>query len=206
MDVRELTFKGESAPQLYACGACGHCYSPKIYAAPESEGHTAARNAAEYCCKPKYCECGVQVEGPWLACPDCRERNMLARAAVIDAGTYNGPVSAACSGEWGEGYSSCIDAMIETCQDAGEAIPAYCHPCSAQHLRLDPDSLLEIAVDDMHEGAEDQIVDAKELVDFITAWNEKQYCVSYFEDRKRVIILDQERVTAILEGKSVEAR
>ena len=35
MEVRELTFKGESDPKLYACGKCGKAYSPKIYGGRE---------------------------------------------------------------------------------------------------------------------------------------------------------------------------
>ena len=46
MEVRELTFKGESDPKLYACGKCGKAYSPKIYGGREEVVHAAARRAA----------------------------------------------------------------------------------------------------------------------------------------------------------------
>ncbi|MDB6178957.1 hypothetical protein PAF17_15810 [Paracoccus sp. Z330] len=116
---------------------------------------------------------------------------MLAKATVIDATEYKGPVSAKCNGEWGEGYSTDIGAMIESCHDAGEPVPAYCHPCTCRPLKIDPVNLLENATDDMHEAAADQVVDADELVAFITAWNKKQTCVTYYEDWSRVIIIDQ---------------
>ncbi|WPZ28944.1 hypothetical protein T8A63_15110 [Sulfitobacter sp. OXR-159] len=125
---------------------------------------------------------------------------MLTKATVIDTAGYNGPVSAQCGGEWGEGYSSDIGAMIEACHDAGEPVPAYCHPCKEQRLRLDPVSLLETATDDMHEEAPDQIVDADELVAFITSWNEKQTCVCYYEDRSRVIIIDPVQFDDLIGG------
>lgn len=199
MEVRELTLKGESDPKLYACGKCGQVYSPKIYAAREEVSHAAARCAAEECCKPRFCKCGVELDAPWAACAPCRERIMLAKATVIDAAEYKGPVMAKCEGEWGGGYSSDVAAMVESCHDAGEPVPAYCHPCTSQPLRLDPDSLLEQAVDDMHEDAADQIVDADGLITFINEWNEKQTCTSYYEDRTRVIIIDKDYVKSILD-------
>ena len=78
--------------------------------------------------------------------------------------------------------------------------PAYCWPCEVEALRIDPDSLLENAADGMHEDAFDEIVDADELADFIEAWNTKQTCTSYYPDYKRVIVLDEVRFKALLEG------
>lgn len=206
MEVRELTFKGESDPKLYACGKCGKAYSPKVYAARDDISHAAARRAAEECCKPRFCACGTELDSSWTACAPCRKRNMLAKAAVIDAAGYKGPVSGECGGEWGEGYSSDLHAMIEACHDAGEPVPAYCHPCTDRVLKIDPVSLLENATDDMHEAAADQIVDADELVTFITAWNEKQTCVTYYEDRSRVIIIDQLAFDDIMSGSAALSR
>ena len=145
MDVRELTFKGESDPKLYACGKCGKAYSPKIYACRDDMAHAAARRAAEECCKPRFCDCGAELGQGWTACSPCRERKMLTKATVIERDGYDGPVSADCSGEWGDGYSSEIEAMIEHCRDAGEPIPAYCHPCIEERLQLDPADILEHA-------------------------------------------------------------
>lgn len=206
MEVRELTFKGESDPQLYACGKCGKAYSPNIYAAPDDRCHAAARRAAEECCKPRFCDCGTELDSPWTACWPCRERKMLAKATIIEAADYNGPVSAACGGEWGEGYSSDLAAMIESCHDAGEPVPAYCHPCTDRALQIDPVSVLENAADDMHEEASDQIVDADELVSFINAWNEKQTCVTYYEDRSRVIIIDRVAFDDIMSGPAAQSK
>lgn len=100
MEVRELTFKGESEPELYACGKCGKLYSPTIYAARDDICHAAARRAAEECCQPRFCECGTELDSFWTACRPCRERKILAKATVMDAADYNGPVSAQCGGEW----------------------------------------------------------------------------------------------------------
>ena len=48
MEVRELTFKGESDPKLYACGKCGKAYSPKIYGGREEVVHAAARRTLRW--------------------------------------------------------------------------------------------------------------------------------------------------------------
>ena len=95
MHARELTFKGESDPKLYACGACGKVYSPKIYEARDDVCHAIARRAAEKCCEPRFCECGTEIEPYWTACWPCREREMLAKATIIEAADYDGPVSSA---------------------------------------------------------------------------------------------------------------
>lgn len=205
MEVRELTFKGESDPKLYACGKCGKAYSPKIYGGREEVIHAAARRAAEECCKPRFCDCGTALDSGWTACRPCRERKMLAKATIIGAADYSGPVSAECGGEWGEGYSSDLAAMIESCHDAGEHVPAYCHPCTDRSLKIDPTSVLENATDDMHEEAFDQIVDADELASFISAWNERQTCVTYYEDRSRVIIIDRVAFDAIMSGGAAQS-
>lgn len=198
MHTKELTFKGEDQTVLYACGECGRLSSPAIYMAKPDVQHATARRMAEECCAPRKCECGAEIEKHWTACSACRERKMLNKATLIDMATHDGPVSAESEGDWGDGYSSSIEAMIEACHEHGEPVPAYCHPCHEQHLRLDPDSLLENAVDGMHEDAGDQIEAADELSDFIAGWNAKQRCVSYYADRSRVIVIDQKRFDDLL--------
>lgn len=204
MEARELTFKGESDPKLYACGKCGKAYSPKVYACRDDMAHTAARRAAEECCKPRFCDCGTELDSAWSSCRPCRERKMLAKAEVIEASDYNGPVSAECGGDWGGGFSSDLAAMIKACHDAEEPVPAYCHPCTERSLKIDPANVLENATDDMHEEAFNQIVDADELTAFISAWNEKQTCVTYYEDRSRVIIIDQVAFDDIMRAPAAE--
>ena len=220
MNVRELVFRGEDATKLYACGACGQCYSPKVYACADAVAHETARKAAEKCCVPPTCSvCGVEVSRPWTMCAKHREQAKLARAKPVPASEWSAPVySDAVSGDWGDGYSSCWQEMLRYHDDAqawAEADhraaapveilfeptlpPAYCWPCEAEALRLNPDSLLENAVDGLHEDAGDEIVDADELVRFIEAWNAKQTCKSWYPDYSRVIVLDEARFKALLE-------
>lgn len=201
MNPREITFAGDTHPSLYICAQCKRWHTTAIYACGPKDAAAAARQSAEKCCMPTICECGVAVERPWTACRECRERKMLARATVIDAADYNGPVSAAGNGSWGEGYSGSVDELIEWCDDNDEPVPVYCHPCKANPLRLDAERILENATEEQHEDAGDQIVDADVLVEFIEAWNAKQTCVTYDEDRTRVIVLDKKRFAETLGGK-----
>ncbi|MEX1034786.1 MAG: hypothetical protein WDZ54_02435 [Sneathiella sp.] len=213
MDIRELTFRGEDKAALYACGKCGQCFSPKIYAATDERSHEAARAAAEKCCVAPTCSvCGVEVGSPWTMCAKHREQAALRRAAVMPAAEWADPVfSDEVSGDWGEGYSSDVAAMLEHFEDemacvddrddtyAPDPPPAYCWPCKPDALRLDPESLLEQAADGHHEDAFDQIEAGDELVAFINAWNAKQTCVSWYPDYKRVVVLDEARFRQLLE-------
>lgn len=220
MNVKEMIFRGEDETKMYACGNCGLAYSIKAYACSDEAAHRQALAAAEKCCEPSTCSvCGVEIEKYWTKCAKHREQAKLARAKAVPASEWSGPVfSDDVPGDWGEGYSSCWREMLR-CHDDEQAWaeadhnaapsewtfepalpPAYCWPCEAEVLRLDPDSLLENAVENMHEDAGDQIVDADELVAFIEAWNAKQTCTSYYPDYKRVIVLDEARFKALLKG------
>ncbi|MBD3785665.1 MAG: hypothetical protein IE922_01665 [Sphingomonadales bacterium] len=199
MNIKELTFKGSDQTVLYSCGTCGHLFSPRIYACSDADAHAAARRAADECCTPKYCACGKPIEAPWTACGSCRERLRLEKATVIT--DYNGPVeSDKTRGEWGEGYSSDVAALIESCAEYDDPVPAYCWPCTSVPLRLDLDRILERACEEQHEDALDQIEGADELQEAIDRFNAAQTCVTYYPDHSRVIVIDQDRFDNILRG------
>ena len=200
MKVKELTYKGSNETLLYACGKCGQLHSPAIYACGVERAHETARRFAEECCKPKVCECGVELgKSHYTACEKCRKRTSLQEAQIVKPGDYDGPVySDANSGDWGEGYFSDLGEISEHCHDHDEKEPAYVFTCHEKLLQLDPENILEHAIDDMHEDAQDQIEAADEFFAFIKDWNSKQYCKTYYPNRKQVIILDQERFDALL--------
>ena len=202
MNVKELTFRGEDETRLYACGECGKCYSPKIYAAPDDRAHDAARSAAENCCAPTHCkECGVEVEKYRTMCRPCGELVRLRKATPIPEREWTDPVHLdGTPGGWGDGFSRDTDELREACWDHEVEVPAYCWPCTARPLALNAESLLERAVDDMHEDAMDEIVDADGLIAFVAEWNAKQTCKSWYPDMSRVVVLDQERFEALLKG------
>jgi len=127
----------------------------------------------------------------------------LRRAVLVERESWDDPVqSDSVSGDWGDGYSSDIGALLEWCDDESEDAPVFCYPCKPTYLRLDPDTMLQHVTDDMHEEASDQIVDADGLFDFIEAWNAKQTCVSWYPDHARVIVLDEERFAALLDDNA----
>lgn len=196
MKVRSLSFNDdpEGKAVLYACGVCGVCYSPK------SVGLKNAIEVAEQCCAPNHCRgCGVEVEKWRVLCVSCNERARLRKAVHIEDRHWTDPVHLdGLFGGWGEGYFSDTDDLRQSCEDYDVPVPAYCWPCTSAPLRLDPESLLERAVDDMHEDAADQIVDADGLCEFIEAWNAKQTCVSWYPDMSRVVVLDRERFEEML--------
>ena len=202
MNVRELVYKGEAAPQLYACGKCGQAFSPRLSACRDDAAHDCARRLASNCCAPQYCDCGAALKKYRTSCEPCSLRKSLKRAKVIDAQSYSGAVCASGEGEWGNGYSSDISAMLEWCEENEEAAPAYCHPCNSRKLLLDAEGILDNAVSDMHEESHNHIVDADELHSFLDVWNAKQTDIAYYEDQSRVIILDNERFLALIEGPS----
>lgn len=195
MNIKELVFKGETKPQIYACGECGQTFQPR-----SSIHHDYARELATNCCVPQYCDCGAVLEKYRTSCGSCSLRKKLKRAKVIDAQSYSGVVCASCEGEWGNGYSSDISAMLEWCEENEEAVPAYCHPCDSQKLHLDIETILDNAVSEMHDESHNNIVAEDELQSFLDAWNAKQTDVAYFEDHSRIIILDNERFLTLIEG------
>lgn len=203
--VRELVFRGQDRTTLYACGKCGMAHSPKDYGGGD-RGHDQCRAMAEECCVPRRCECGAEAGRYFKACPQCRKRDALRSAKQIPADDYDGPIYAeGISGSWGEGYSPDLETMLDDYQCAGLGVPSYVHPCVSKPLRLDAADILESATCDMHEDACEQIVDAGELSAFIEKWNAKQTCVSWFPDMQEVIVLDQERFDAMING-TIERR
>lgn len=212
-DVRELVFRGDDKTRLYACSDCGKAYSPTIYACRDDLAHEAAKRAAMDCCAPRHCTiCGVEVEQPWTACRPCRERNSLQKCAIIHRAEWTDPVQHdGMAGEWGEGYSSSVNALLEAWADEHwvkigpqHPPPAYCWPCKPSKFEIDPERALESALEEMHEDACDQIVDADEFYDFIEAWNAKQTIITWYPDHSRVIVLDQVRFEHLISGS--EAR
>lgn len=202
MKVRSLSFNDdpEGKAVLYACGVCGQCYSPKAI------GVKNTIEVAEQCCAPKHCRnCGIEVEKYRALCVSCNERAKLTRAAAIPEAEWTCPVEFdGLPGGWGEGYFSDTDDLRQSCEDYDVPVPAYCWPCTSRPLRLDPDSLLERAVDDMHEDAADQIVDADGLCEFIEAWNAKQTCHTWYPDYSRVVVLDDARFHALIAHQEME--
>lgn len=123
----------------------------------------------------------------------------MRKAEVIKASEYHDAVYLdGAHGDWEDGYSSNIDALIEAYEDAGEPLPTYCYPCNPQYLRIDAETIIEQATDDMHEDARDQVIDERALFTFCDEWNKKQTCASWYPDSSRVIVLDDDEFAALI--------
>lgn len=207
MNVKELVFRGEDKTALYACGSCGQCYSPRVYACREDAAHIAAREAAEACCVPPTCSvCGVEVARPWTMCAKHREQAMLRRATPVPAAEWTDPVHRDdMTGDWGEGYSSSVHYLLEWWDfEHGVEIgptpapPAWCWPCKPVDFALDLERILESALDEFHEDAGDDLVAVDALDAFVEAWNKKQSLRTWYPDHTRVVVLDEARFRALL--------
>lgn len=206
MNVHELTIKGQNETILYACGECGRIASPGIYLTNAETSHAAARRAAEECCKPYHCsDCGAAVDRYRTRCGTCFRRARLQKATQIEPHHHTGPVfHPDYDGDWGEGFSSSIQVLLDYCHDEDLEPPAYVHPCTARPLRIDVEDLFEQLTDERHETAADGIIAARELEEFIGAWNEKQTYHDYVEDHTTVIVLDRERFEALIAPPSTD--
>jgi hypothetical protein len=151
----------------------------------------------------------VAIEKYFTMCRTHREQARLRRAQIVPAAQWSDPVFLDdAEGDWGDGFSTEVAALLEWWEDAypgddAPPPPAYCWPCKSKTLQLDPDSVLENAVDDMHDDAWDEIVAADELAAFIAAWNAQQTCRSWYPDYSRVIVLDEKRFKELLEPSAL---
>lgn len=63
---------------------------------------------------------------------------------------------------------------------------------------IDVDDVLDNEMNNFYEGADDQIVDYDELVNFVEQWNSKQHLSEYLCNLGRIIILDREQFDSFL--------
>jgi hypothetical protein len=183
----------EKKPLLYACPKCGFAHSPNIYACRDELAHQTAREAAENCysCREhndcKYC--GEQCPKNWLACEPCRLAKKLEAAQEVpdDGGPY-------CAFDGDTYYTELEDARDDGCE--------WVSPCHVTYPKIDGDSVLDVLMDDMHEDASVDDLDAVEpFLAAVTAFNEAQKCQSWFGDDKRKI-----NVAEGIEARSGETR
>lgn len=166
-------------PLLYACGKCGSVHSPRIYLAPDDIAHETARKAAEDCynCKThNECRyCGAECHKGWLACGACRYEKALESAVEVpDTG---GPY---CEFDGDTCYSHLDEARDDGCE--------WVSPCEITYPRIDPDTVLDSLLSDMHEDASVDDLDAVDaLYEAIEAFNKAQKTQSWWGDNKRKI-------------------
>lgn len=168
------------APKLFACPTCGLAHSVKHH------GRKVARELAVKCtqCRPKQYRCDMcrkKTAQYWMRCDNCRIASKLAAAVEVpdDGGPY-------CEFD-GDTYFQ----EIEEARDAGLE---WVSPCFVTYPKIDADSVLENLLDDMHEDAS---VDDMDAVDAfyaaVSAFNDAQRTQSWLGDVKRKIRVPQSR-------------
>lgn len=166
-------------PQLYACPKCGAIHSPRIYACNDELAHEAARQAATDCytCREtNTCSyCGNDCPKGWTACSDCRLAKKLEAAEEVpdDGGPY---------------FAFGGDTFYHELQDAAEDSLEWLSPCTVTYPQISADSVLENLLDDMHEDASTDDLDAAAaFCEAVDAFNKAQTTKSYWPDEKRKI-------------------
>lgn len=162
------------APKLFACPSCGTCHSVKQY------GRKEARAKAVSCssCRPKQYRCDIcKCKTPqyWTRCDSCRYDVALDAAQEVpdDGGPY-----CAFNG----------DTYYHDLEEARDDDVEWVSPCHVTYPRIDADNVLEGLLDDMHEDASVDDLDATgPFYEACEAFNEAQKTQSWFGDVKRKI-------------------
>jgi len=191
-----LTRAGTPDVIAYACGACGN-----VVGGVHRDGDAKARRLAVDCCAPSVCsKCGKPTEKRHrIMCRDCemdaawmREAARFAKATVIDAATYDGPVF----DESRDEYASSLEEAIEHIEDEDDGMERafYVYACDVHGLpHLSAERIVsDLCENDMHEEAFDSIVAIDELQAAIDAWHTKQAVKSWMVDYSRVIVLNED--------------
>ena len=161
---------------VYKCPVCGVAYYDK--------------GVAEKCCVPKFCEdCGVEIKKYLIRCKACGLKRKFERAEKLTPERYSGWVYSEEVDGYNEGYYADVDELVEYCEDNDVPVPDWVFCCTPYEFKLDIDSALERMTEDAYEGADDHLVDVKELREFVEKWNAKQSIISYYPDYKRVVVL-----------------
>ncbi|OPY64110.1 MAG: hypothetical protein A4E56_00164 [Pelotomaculum sp. PtaU1.Bin065] len=173
----------------------------KAYKCEKCKKAYLSEKVAEDCCKdvPKNntCRvCGVEVKKPWMICDYCKTQEYYDKAKKIPYKDYK---VAMFYSEDTDKYYSDIDELMEDIDNRAfddgipetEVVyPEWAFGCKEIPFRIGVDHMLEIASEEMYEEFEydRDVVDLKELHEFIEQWNQKQTAKAYVPDYKTVVI------------------
>lgn len=121
------------------------------------------------------------------------------KAKKVTIAEYDGPIFRdGTGGDWGEGYFSDIDALLDHCESNGEDPPSYVWACSPKPFELGERAVedfleRELESQEMYEGAGDHITaeQRKELSDILEAWAKKVNLQSWEIDYSRAVLLEE---------------
>lgn len=178
--------------KAWKCENCGKAFLVKEF--------------ADKCCddikKPKInnCRvCGCEVNPPWMICRECREKERFEKAQKVKYSEYK------TQWLWDESKQEYFsdkealqdryddDAFDEQGDNTVAQYPVWCYGCIEIPFRVNIDTAVERAGEDMYEefDASKEIVELKELTDFVEVWNKKQTARAFVVDYKKVVLLNE---------------
>jgi hypothetical protein len=189
------------APENYACGECRMFWGTQ-------------RTLAEECCGPRTCTCGARIERKegYSHCRDCRakaaterENERFAKATKVTNAQYeHEPVYYdGHGGDYGDGYWSTLEALLEHCEQHGCEPPEYVWGCAPKVLTLDGSDIVSRALEDeFFEDAFDTIAakDLAELDAFLTAWCTKVNLQAWDVDYGTAVLVSAEARGNVLDA------
>ena len=165
-----------TAETMYRCSRCHKVSTDK--------------NIAERCCKPGKCRvCGKELEPYYLLCESCRNKENYEKAEKIKISDYK--IECIFDPNYDKYFRDKeeLEDFYE-CEENYE-LPEWVWGCEETPFEIDIDSAIENAEESMYEDFDD-IVDEKELRDFIKVWNNKQTAKAYYPDRKTIVLLNNQ--------------
>lgn len=144
---------------LWSCGECGSIFS--------------GEKAAYGCCYQFYCSCGNKRHQHIFKCDFCLDKERLEIAVEVEY--KEGMVVLFNHDTYYADWDDMIDSL-EADIEEDEVWPEWAQPCELVAWEgINIDHVLENEMERLNcEEVEDQLVDVKELFDFIKQWNAKQ--------------------------------
>lgn len=142
---------------------CGECNLLTI------GSHT--KEAAENCCKKKYCECGSEIDRDhYLQCTSCMHKVKEEKRTTVE---YDG--GPLCEID-GDRYFADEDELLDHYESMDEEPPEYAHPCDKIKWSGLPESCIDDAIENeacsLFEDAEDHMPSLEPLYKAVRKWNE----------------------------------
>lgn len=174
--------------KAWKCDKCGKAWLNKQF--------------ADDCCKEKPKEeykcrvCGCETKPPWGICQLCREKERFEKAKKVKYSEYK--IDCLYDETTGKYYADKEELEEDYFNDATDygdeaKYPEWVYGCVVISFRIDIENALERASEDMYEDfdVEKSVVNHKELIDFVKAWNEKQTAKAYSSDYHTAVLLNE---------------
>ncbi len=171
MNAIELFHQDGKSAHVFYCGKCRLV--------------RASADAANDCCSPRKCACGVTLEGAHVQCPGCWEKQMDSHEAeryrkAEKRATWDGPVFSEGHG-YQDGYFNNLEEFISWLEedwpgdetDPSPSPPSYAWACNEVPVcQLDIDSILENATQEAYDGfSVDDLVGREKLAAALDEFN-----------------------------------